>query len=93
MCVRERENCGLWSTLYRTRDNLLIKKLLHGKFYIKLKGKSDKLIKFGEKLMKSNLNSSGGIDKEGERELGGNGERRRTNLISDISDIRLVTKQ
>jgi len=43
-------------------------------------------------MVRQNWNSSGGIDKEGEDELGGNGERRRSNSISVDCDIGSSTK-
>lgn len=38
-------------------------------------------------------NSSGGIDKEGEDELGGNGEERRLNPISESWDTEFITER
>lgn len=43
-------------------------------------------------MVGQNWNSSGGIDKEGEDELGGNGEGRRSNSISVDCDIGSSTK-
>ena len=39
------------------------------------------------------FDSSGGIDKEGERELGGNEETPRPNLVSENLDIRFRRRQ